>query len=66
MNPHLPTQIASIDQICSLYHTDERFQTVSVIQIYSLRPDSIRIRNDQRCTIQSDQIFQYHDVKRVI
>ena len=37
---------------------------MSVIQIYSLRPDSKRIRNDQRCTKQSDQIFQYHDVKK--
>ena len=55
MNPNLPTQIASIDLICFLYHT---FQTSvsykkNIQDPCLLPPDSIHFRNDQRCPRQS-------------
>ena len=69
MNPHLPTQIASIDLICFLYHTDEIFQTcVSYTNLFKILAHYLQTVYILEMTSDvldnlNHQIVQYHDVK---
>ena len=66
---YLPTQIASIDLICFLSHTDEIFQTcVSYTNLFKILAhylQTVYILEMTRDVLDNlnHQIFQYHDVK---
>ena len=69
MNPHLLTQIASIDLICFLHHTDEIFQTcVSYTNLFKILAHYLQTVYILEMTSDvldnlNHQIVQYHDVK---